>query len=104
MFCKTSLDVRLLAYFSFKLNQMKQHSQRFLLLAGFFMLATGCTRKDNDHSSPETPVIKVANEWLASRIKKGNPNGGIYIKYRICVGVRCRKFKVGTSNSNVNIL
>ncbi len=50
---------------------MKKHSYLFLLLAGFFVLVTSCTRNDLEHSPPETPVIKVANEWLTSRVKEG---------------------------------
>lgn len=50
---------------------MKKHAYLFLFLSGFFMFVTSCTRNDIDHAPPETPVVKLANEWLTSRVKEG---------------------------------
>ena len=50
---------------------MQKQSHLLLLLAGFFMLLTSCTRNDIDQSPQETPVVKLANEWLTSRVKEG---------------------------------
>lgn len=50
---------------------MKRHSHLFLLFAGFFVLLSSCTRNDLHEQPTETPVVKVANEWLTSRVKEG---------------------------------
>lgn len=50
---------------------MHKHLRLFLLLAGFYMLIMSCTKNDVREQPFETPVVKVANEWLTSRIKEG---------------------------------
>ncbi|MFD2920882.1 hypothetical protein ACFS6H_14255 [Terrimonas rubra] len=51
---------------------MHKHSRLFLLSAGFLMLFANCTKNDIDQQPVETPVVKLTNDWLNSRIKEGS--------------------------------
>lgn len=51
---------------------MHKHPHLFLLCAGFLMLFVSCTKNDIDQQPVAPPVVKLANEWLNSRIKEGS--------------------------------